>query len=435
VGDLGEKTRNSFYFRVAAMQLALWLACATKAAVTFSIIVDTTTAAPGHGVFNGFGGVPPSISGNTMAFYGTYAGGSGIYTGTVGVTGASKIVDSSDVAPGQGTFTDFFNNPSINNGKVAFYGAYTSLHGSGFSGIYTGVAGTAGATKILDGTDIAPGRGQFTGFNQPVINGDDIAFRGLFSGGFGIYTTSVAATAAVKVVDSEDNAPGHGPYTSLYTQPVVWNHRVAFAGLYSGGGGVYAGTIGVSGANKIVETGDLGAVAGTFQSFSYSPAIRGDRVSFVASDVSGPGVYTTAISGGAIANIAHKGDIATGDGTFTSIQNYAPMNESGLIFDTFSSNNRNGIYLASGGNITSIIRTGDNLFGSKLSQYALAPTGFDENYVSFYYALTNGRKGIAVATLDLPEPVCGILTLLWLVVTGARRSCYARRNATGWKSR
>src|SRR3954468_17372049 len=65
------------------------------AAVTFSNVADTTTTAPGHGAFTGFNN-PPSVSGSNVAFNGSYSGGIGIYTGSVGATGAAKVVDLSN---------------------------------------------------------------------------------------------------------------------------------------------------------------------------------------------------------------------------------------------------------------------------------------------------------------------------------------------------
>src|SRR5205823_2621589 len=100
-----------------------------------------------------------AVSGSNVAFPGNYSGGSGIYTGTVGATGAAKIVDVTSTAPGHGVFTSFVA-PTVSGSNVAFGGSY-----SGGSGVYTGTVGATGAAKIADTADIAPGHGAFTSFN------------------------------------------------------------------------------------------------------------------------------------------------------------------------------------------------------------------------------------------------------------------------------
>src|SRR5690349_15560299 len=108
---------------IKAIVLA-WVTCAagasnaSAAAVSFANVADTTTTAPGHGAFTGFDYVP-SLSGINVAFQGNYGGGYGIYTGNVGATGAAKVVDTGDTAPGHGAF-GAFDAPSIRGSNLAF---------------------------------------------------------------------------------------------------------------------------------------------------------------------------------------------------------------------------------------------------------------------------------------------------------------------------
>ena len=194
-----------------------------SAGMIFTNIADTSTTAPGHTAFTSFG-TTPSVSGSNVAFLGGYSGGSGIYTGSVGATGATKIVDFTDTAPGHTAFTGFGNPPSVSGSNVAFFGLY-----SGGRGIYTGSVGATGATKIVDTTDTAPGQTAFTNFGAPSVSGSNVAFLGLYGGGGGrgIYTGSVGATGATKIVDLTDTAPGHTAFTS-FGPPSVSGSNVAF---------------------------------------------------------------------------------------------------------------------------------------------------------------------------------------------------------------
>ena len=286
---------------------------AAQATVIFSNVADTTTTAPGHGLFFDF--IPPSISGSNLAFQGFYNGGAGrgIYTGSVGAPGATKVVETGDTAPGHGLFNNVLN-PSISGSNLAFQGGY-----SGGQGIYTGSVGATGATKVVETGDTAPGHGAFTGFvSSTSISGSNLAFQGSYSGGVGIYTGSVGATAATKVVETGDTAPGHGLFTG-------------------------------------------------FSAFSISGS-----------------------------NLAFQGNHSDGS----------------------------SIYLESGGSLLAVLSQGDVLFGSTVASFSLGLSGYDNNNneIAFYYILNNGVRGIGVATV--PEPttfVLGALGLLGLGVAARRK--------------
>ena len=109
-----------------------------SAVVSFSNVADTTITAPGHGAFTSFGS--PWVSGSNVAFFGSYSGGQGIYTGSVGATGAAKVVETGDTAPGHGAFTGFNGLPSVSGSNVAFFGNY-----SGGFGLYLESGGSLSA--------------------------------------------------------------------------------------------------------------------------------------------------------------------------------------------------------------------------------------------------------------------------------------------------
>ena len=310
-------------------------------------VVDTTDTAPGHGVFTSFG-VNPSVSGNNLAFNGFYSGGAGggIYTGSVGATGAAKVVDSTDTAPGHGAFNSFAFPPSVSGNNVAFIAGY-----SGGQGIYTGSVGVVGAAKVVDPSDTAPGHGAFTGFfDSPSVSGSNLAFRGIYSGGEGIYTGSVGATGAFKVVDLTDTAPGHGTFT-FFVPPSISGSNLAFLGGYSGGQGIYTGSVGATGVAKVVDTGDTAPGHGVFTGFGNS-SVSGGNVAFFGWYSGGFGLYLA--NGGA------------------------------------------------GGSLSAVLNTGDALFGSTVTDLSMGRFAYDNDAIAFSYTLANGRSGVGVAIV--PEP-------------------------------
>src|SRR5205085_646462 len=130
--------------------------------------------------------------------------------------------------------TGFGGLVGINGSNVAFLGTY-----GGGQGIYSSTVGATGATKIVDFGNVAAGHGAFTGFGNPAISGNNVAFLGLYSGGRGIYRGTVGATAATKIVEIGDTAPGHGVFTDFRNSPSISGNTVAFVGLYPGGRGLY----------------------------------------------------------------------------------------------------------------------------------------------------------------------------------------------------
>jgi hypothetical protein len=365
-----------------------------SAAVIFNNIADTTTTAPGHGAFT-FLSTPPSVSGSNVAFRGGYSGGAGIYTGSVGATGAAKVVDSGDfndfgapsvsgsnlaflvvheVFNGQGIYTgsvgatgatkivesgdtagggaafaDFFGNPSVSGSNVAFLGYYNDGNSSG---IYTGTVGATGATKVVDRTDTAPGHGAFTVLAFPSVSGSNVAFLAEYLGGDGIYTGSVGAIGAAKVVDTTDTAPGHGPFTFFADPPSISGSNLAFRGGYNGGSGIYTGRVGVTGAAKVVDLDDTAPGHGAFTAFGATPSVSGSNVAFVGGYSGGSGIYLA--SGGA------------------------------------------------GGSLSAVLNSGDPLFGSTVTGLDMGSFAYDNDAIAFSYTLANGRSGIAVAIISEP---------------------------------
>jgi hypothetical protein len=372
--------------------------------VTYSIVADTTTTAPGHGAFIGF--VIPTLSGSNVAFQGNYSGGQGIYTGTVGATGATKVVDTDDIAPGHGAFTGLGITATLSGSNLAFHGAY-----SGGSGIYTGTMGATGAAKIVDVGDTAPGHGLFSEFGNPSVSGSNVAFRGTFAGGLGIYTGTVGAGGAAKVVETGDIAPGHGAFTDLGQFATVNGSNVVFIGSYSGGNGIYAGSVGATGAAKVVDFGNSAPGHGAFTGFN-TVSVSGSNLAFQGLYSGGQGIYTGSVGATGAAKVVDTGDTAPGHGAFTSFGATPSLSGSNVAFAGFYSGGQ-GIYLVSGGaggSLSAVLNSGDPLFGSTVSSLNVSPFAYDNNAIAFSYTLANGRSGIGVAIV--PEPASlGVMAL------------------------
>jgi hypothetical protein len=426
MADLGTKVhpgkrmspRRGKWMAPATGWVALMLAGvaprAHTAGVSYSNIADTTTTAPGHGAFTSFGFAPPSVSGGNVAFSGTYSGGSGVYTGRVGATGAVKVVDTGDIAPGGGNFNSLASyGPSISGSNLAFLGS---------GGIYTGSVGATGAVKVVEPGEAAPGSERFIELFAPSISGSNLVFGARFFQAWfntGVYTARVGATGAAKVVEVGDTAPGHGAFWAV-ASPSISGSNLAFSGGYGGdrdGSGVYTGSVGATGVVKVVETGDTAPGQGPFTEFR-SPSIRGSNLAFIGGYSGGVGIYIGSVGATGVAKVVETGDTAPGHGVFEGL-----YHSGGGDADELSLSGGNvafrgtdsdgiGIYLASGGaggRLSAVLHTGDALFGSTVTSLELG--GYDNDAIGFQYTLVDGRSGIGVAIVPEPATGAGLLAL------------------------
>lgn len=154
------------------------------ALVTTNDLIPAST-----GKFTNFG--DPSISNGLVAFYGKGSNISGIYTKNI-TSPVSVIADTTTSIPyGSGTTFIDFGNPSLDGNKVAFRGcADRPIIYCGLQGIYT--AEKRRLNRIADTSTLVPSGtgGNFTGFGDPSLSGNLIAFSGTdSSGGVGIYVS------------------------------------------------------------------------------------------------------------------------------------------------------------------------------------------------------------------------------------------------------
>lgn len=284
---------------------------------SLSKVADTNTAIPNStGNFLGF--PPPAINGESVVFTGIGFVGQlpqvvGIYTNIGG--SLTTVADINTAIPnGTGNFTNFGFFPAIEDENVVFLGFGSNNQ----AGIYANRNGLL-ATLADISTAIPDGRGNFGDFfTDPVIGGGNVAFVGGEStsrGGNlqeGIYIIDRTGSLST-VVDRNTAIPDR---TTNFTQvfyPAISGDNVVFTGTegrVGGEEGVYArigGSLITVANNKTATpegTGNFG------NNFGY-PAIDGNNVAFIngATDFQSA-IYTTI--GGSLIKLIARNDILDG---------------------------------------------------------------------------------------------------------------------------
>ena len=198
---------------------------------TLTAIATTLQTAPGTGAV--FGTISAPVLNNTgsAAFQEQNGSAYGIYAafGNTLTTVATTLQTAPEIG---GTFTFFSLNPALNdNGTVAFLGVAGTARGifARSGGVLTAIASTARQ---------APGfAGNFTTFSDPALSNSGIAaFRGVVSGGQGIYTGTGGALQTIAITGQA--APGVGGTFSGFGKPTVNDlGTTAFLGNVAGGSG------------------------------------------------------------------------------------------------------------------------------------------------------------------------------------------------------
>jgi hypothetical protein len=389
----------------------LSMSAVSAADYTFINVADTTTAAP-SGTFTHFGS--RSLSGGRLAFCGGYTSepdSDGVFTGTGGAI--TTIVKNGDIAP-IGTFDSRFYNASISGGTVAFRDTYNSYVNQG---IFTSSGGLL--TTIVKKGDTAP-VGTFNSFVGPSLSGGTAAFKGYYnsSADTGIFTSS---GGAITTIAKKGDAAAIGTFCD-FDIPTISGTTAAFRSYYNSysGGGIFTGSGGA--ITTIVKKGDAAPI-GTFDNFPSTVAISGNTVAFFCRYNSGAGEGIFTGSGGAITTIAKKGDAAP-IGTFSSFSSNDPSISGDTVAFCASYNGYSnfGIFTSSGGVFTTVIKYGDSLFGSSVTNLRFWNSCLDDaGNMAFEYNLADGRNGLAIA-MAVPEPSCfmlvgtgllGLLTYVW----------------------
>ena len=334
---------------------------------SFTNIADTS------GPFDGFGVPEPSINAaGTVAFWADLDGpGSGIFTGNGGPPSTIADTFGGDL---DGPYGSFDYGPSVNATGTVAVSAFAAGQGM--------FIGSGGAVTIIAHTSGPPT--SFTG-NPAINSGGTVAFyvSGLDGGGQGVFTGNGGPTTII--------AESTGPFSIFGGEPSINDAGTVafFAGLDAGGQGIFTG----SGA--AVTT--IANSTGPFNMFGSIPDINSSgTVAFGAVRDNGiVGIFTG--SGGAVTTIADS----TGpfDTTF-----YTPAinNMGSVVFRAELDAGGFGIFIGPDLTAEKVIRTGDPLFGSTVTDLGFVPDINDNGEIAFGYRLASGISGIAAAQVVLP---------------------------------
>jgi hypothetical protein len=391
-----------------AILIALCGATTLRAAYKFTNIVDSNTTP----VVLGY-----EIDGATVAVQTRNE----IFTVTGGVrTTIAKVGDAAPVgAFGLNAFVSSPPSIGLSGGRVSFRANYDDGVAvfSGSGGPLTTIAkvgdvtpqGLLSGLSTITGTSVSNARTTFLGSTGASPN----TVTRLFAQSAGTVTTIAARGDAV----ASDTLTTIG-------EAAISGDRVAFTALTSNGAGVFSGTGGP--LTTIVKRGDPAPSGDFSELFTFDrPAIRGDRIAFRGVFGSNVGIFTG--NGGPLTTIAKTGDAAPsgvfldlGKGPRTDI-GYDGVNVA--FFGTYTGNRR-GIFVGDGASLTTVLKSGDQLFGQTHSNvFPSTRVGLDPHgsgNVVFSYQLANGVTGIAMAT-PVPEPAALTLATTHLALIRRRR--------------
>ena len=288
-----------------------------------------------------------------------------IFTRAPGDAALQVIVDTFS---GGITFAD---RTAINNsGTVAFQGNFSG------SKIFTGSGGSLSVIADTSGT--------FTQFDPRIDmnNSGRVAFIDrFFDGAFwrtALYTSNGSTTTQI--------TDPFGSITGFGSPAINSSGTVAFAAFLDGGQGdrLYKGNGGA-----LTELAD--ASAGFFSSVGSADINDSEQVVFSADLLAGGSGIFLAEADGSISTVADTTDGYSNPG-FPSINNLGH-----IAFISNLSGGGRGIFTGDDPVEDAVIRTGDSLFGSTVTQLFFLDGLNNNGDVAFWYQLANGTKGIAVA--------------------------------------
>jgi len=369
----------------------------TKIADNSTTVSESTLDAAGLG--------KAAVSGTNVAFQACYNGsggaGCGIFTGNGGAL--TTIVKDGTPAPA-GTFSSNFGTfahpPSISGNIVAFYADY-QFNMSTFeyekAGIFTGSGGPL--TTIQKTGDAAPS-GTFNSFKDAAISGSNVAFQANYGANLqGVFSSSGGPLTTI--ARSNDMVPPVGALTG-FKAPSISGSTVAFEADYSGGQGILTGSGGTP--SIVAKSGDMTPSGGTFNTSGFfEPSISGSNVAFRASfsPAGANGIFKW--NGSTLTTIVKTGDSAP-VGTI-SLLTEPSISDNIVAFVGRYSTNKRGLFVGSGGALTTVIKQDDLLFGQTVTsvefdRFGLDPSG--SGNLAFKYTLSNGATGVALAVAGGP---------------------------------
>ena len=378
--------------------LAVVLVCAQPVGAdgkTQTIVLGGDAAPDGNGLFGSLSDINLNTSGQvafrSLNMTGTSGGASdndGVFRGSGGAV--TEIAREGQAVPGgNGLFGDF-NDVNLNtSGQVAF-GSFSITGTSGGTSDDTGVfRGSGGAvTEIARKGQAAPGgNGLFGDFNDVNLNtSGQVAFRSFnmtgTSGGFsdndGLFR---GIGGAVTEIAREGQAvPGGNGFFGFFSKiNLNTSGLVAFrsfsmtgtSGGFSDNDGVFRGSGGA--VTEIARKGQAApggnGLFGGFDEINLNTSGLVAFRSFSMTGTSGGGSDNDGVfrgSGGAVTEIARKGQAAPGGNGLFGFFSKINLNTSGQVaFESFSmtgtsggSSDNNGVFRGSGGAVTEIAREG-----------------------------------------------------------------------------
>lgn len=222
---------------------------------TIDVVADHTTPIPGgSGLFNNFG--ETDIHQGVVAVAGRGAGGqTGLYLGHPGGS-LTRLYDTSTPVPGGGGAFTFFAQPSLENGRVAFYARTPNTEG-----VYSDASGTL-VTLAQTGMPVPglPGN-TFLGSNTPSLDNGYVVFYATISGpsgGFGLFTNYGGEVS--KIISTGDMLDGRIVDGVTFSRGGHSGDTIAFGVIFTDGWrGVYMGTIPAPATGVVVAVGMLAA--------------------------------------------------------------------------------------------------------------------------------------------------------------------------------
>ncbi len=374
----------------------------------FSRVADYSTIAQGQTTPFTFFDSTIGISGSNVAFEASCnSGGDGIYSGVVGITGATRIADATMTAPGQTVKFSTFYAPVISGGNIADLALYNN---SNNMGVYTGVVGTTGLTRLADMSTVAPGQTTvISNFGLPSISGSNVAFVAQSNSGnaSGVYTGVVGTTGLTRFADTSTAVPGQTTVFSSFVGVNVSGSNVGFLAHYNGGSGegIYTGLAGTTGLTRIVDTSMTApGQTGLFSSFG-GPVISGNNLALFGNFSGGQGLYTGTVGTTGLTRIADNSTLVPGQATTFSQFSVFSISGSDVAFLAFYKGG-DGIFLYHNGSLFDVAELGEPLFGSTITNFTASGTvALDGNDLSFGYVLADGVSGVATFMIPVvPEP-------------------------------
>ncbi|MBD2776868.1 DUF7453 family protein [Iningainema tapete] len=352
-------------------------------------IADQNTTIPGgNGTFTFFGTI--SINSDNVVFSGSGVNQQqGIYIKR-GDTPVSVVVDKNTPIPnGTGNFSGF-SLVTANKNHVVF----TGIGASGERGIYISRNGVL-QVLVDTNTSIPGGTGNFTSFSNIVVDENNVVF--IASGASGQQGIYISRDGTLQVlVDTNIPIPGGTGNFSSFNDFVVDENNLVFRGRgASGQQGIYISRNGVLqvliDSNTSIPNG-----TGNFSSFD-NFVVDENNLVFRASGASGQqGIYISR-DGVLQVLVDTKTPIPGGTGNFRDFSNlFLTTNGRNVIFRTTSvANQRNGIYISRDGVLQVLVDSNTNIPGS-LSKFGdIGNSIIDGDNVAFVGRSNNINFGIS----------------------------------------